>query len=311
MLGINTPNNKRRLAVAGQGVGDGGGGNFLLAIRPPEQIGDEIVIFMDATGPLASLRAQRMDATQDRREFKFLLSAEEGERFRRFVSGQIPVDRGAELGYPVISEYYDTPDRHSYWQKIWGAGNRRRVRSRVYGRPDGLVPPAAFIEIKHKLGGDGVKRRAALSVESLHELSTGRIPAALLESKRSKTDRHVVAELQDLIVERGARPVVQVRYDRMAYDSGPQGRIRITFDTGVCCRFDMKRLVPDDRDFPLSVVGRDIAVVEVKTIGAVPIWLRKATADFRLQVRSMSKYCLALERYDPAVTRTPEAADFR
>ncbi|MEO5916698.1 MAG: polyphosphate polymerase domain-containing protein [Luteolibacter sp.] len=246
-----------------------------------------------------------MDATQDRREFKFLLPAEEGERFRDFVSGEIPVDRGAEDGYPVISEYYDTEDRHSYWQKIWGAGNRRRVRSRVYGRPDGLIPPAAFIEIKHKLDSDGVKRRAALPIESLRELSVGKIPASLLESGRSKADRNVVEELRDLVVRGGARPVVQVRYDRMAYDSGPEGTIRITFDTGLRCRFDLKPLTPDDPDFHLPVVDHEIAVVEVKTIGAVPTWLRDATGKFRLQSQSMSKYCLSLERYDPAITRTP------
>jgi hypothetical protein len=115
----------------------------------------------------------------------------------------------------------------------------------------------------------------------------------------------VVAELNDLVVNGGARPVVQVRYDRMAYDSGPHGTIRITFDTGLCCRFDMKPLVPDDRDFPLAVVDEEVAVVEVKTIGPVPLWLREATARFRLQARSMSKYCLSLERYDPSVTRSP------
>jgi hypothetical protein len=246
-----------------------------------------------------------MDATQDRREFKFLLSAEDGERFREFVSTMVPVDRGAEGGYPVISEYYDTEDRHSYWQKIWGAGNRRRVRARVYGRMDGLVPPAAFIEIKHKLDSDGVKRRAALPIDSLRELSTGKIPTALLESSRSRADRHVVEELKDLVVLGGARPVVQVRYDRMAYDSGPEGTIRVTFDTGLRCRFDLKPLIPDDQDFPLPVVDREIAVVEVKTIGAVPTWLRDGTGKFRLQAQSMSKYCLSLERYDPAVTRAP------
>jgi hypothetical protein len=246
-----------------------------------------------------------MDATQDRRELKFLLSAKEGERFRDFVSERIQVDRGAEDGYPVISEYYDTADRHSYWQKIWGAGNRRRVRTRVYGRPTGLIPPAAFIEIKHKLDGDGVKRRAALPVESLHELSAGRIPEALLESHRTRADQQMVAELRDLVVQSGVRPVVQVRYDRMAYDSGSKGTIRVTFDTGLCCRLDLKPLVPDDRDFPLPVVENDVAVVEVKVIGAVPVWLREATGKFRLQVRSMSKYCSALERYDPVVTRKP------
>lgn len=246
-----------------------------------------------------------MDASQDRREFKFLLPAADGEVFREFIARHIPVDRGAEAGYPVISEYYDTPDRHSYWQKTWGCGNRRRVRSRVYGRPDGLIPPAGFIEIKHKLDGVGVKRRAALPIESLPELASGRIPADLLKPGRSRADQHVVAELRDLVVEGGARPVVQVRYDRMAYDSGRNGTIRVTFDTGLRCRFDLRPLAPDDRDFPLPVVADEIAVVEVKTVGPVPIWLREAAGQFGLHARSMSKYCQSLERFDPAVARFP------
>jgi hypothetical protein len=45
--------------------------------------------------------------------------------------------------------------------------------------------------------------------------------------------------------------------------------------------------------------------VEVKTIGPVPLWLREATGKFRLNTLSMSKYCLSLERYDPAVARHP------
>jgi hypothetical protein len=114
-----------------------------------------------------------------------------------------------------------------------------------------------------------------------------------------------VAELEDIIVRGGARPVVQVRYDRMAYDSGPEGTIRVTFDTGLRCRFDLKPLIPDDPDFHLRVVDRDIAVVEVKTIGSVPTWLRIAAGRFQLQAQSMSKYCQSLERFDPAITKNP------
>lgn len=246
-----------------------------------------------------------MEATQDRREFKFLLPFDEGEIFRDFIAGKIPTDRGAEGGYPVISEYFDTTDRHSYWQKIWGCKNRRRVRARVYGRPDGLIPPAAFIEIKHKSDDVGVKRRAALPIASLVELSCGEIPADLLKPERSRADRHVVEELRDLIIRGGARPVVQVRYDRMAYDSGKDGTIRVTFDSGLRCRFDLRPLVPDDKDFPFPVVDREVAVVEVKTIGPVPLWLREATGKFHLTTLSMSKYCLSLERFDPAVARFP------
>lgn len=205
----------------------------------------------------------------------------------------------------MISEYFDTTDRHSYWQKIWGCKNRRRVRARVYGRPDGLIPPAAFIEIKHKSDDVGVKRRAALPIASLVELSCGEIPADLLKPERSRADRHVVEELRDLIIRGGARPVVQVRYDRMAYDSGKDGTIRVTFDSGLRCRFDLRPLVPDDKDFPFPVVDREVAVVEVKTIGPVPLWLREATGKFHLTTLSMSKYCLSLERFDPAVARFP------
>ena len=242
-----------------------------------------------------------MDATQDRREFKFLLSADQGEAFRGYVASMMPVDRGAEGGYPVISEYYDTADRHSYWQKIFGAGNRRRVRARVYGRPDGEIPAAAFIEIKHKSDEVGVKRRAAVALPSLSELAAGKVPSELLDKQRSLSDRHVAHELEDLVVLEGA----QVRYDRMAYDAGRDGTIRVTFDTGLRCRFDLRPLVAGDEDFPLSVVGDEVAVVEIKTIGAVPVWLREATGRFCLKVRSMSKYCCALERFDPKVARVP------
>jgi hypothetical protein len=55
------------------------------------------------------------------------------------------------------------------------------------------------------------------------------------------------------------------------------------------------------------VVKHEIAVVEVKTIGSVPIWLRKAAGEFQLQAQSMSKYCQSLERFDPAVAKNPEA----
>jgi hypothetical protein len=244
-----------------------------------------------------------MDASQNRREFKFLLTPDEAEAFRIFVAGYIPVDSVAEKGYPVISEYYDTPDRHSYWQKAWGAFNRRRVRARVYGRADGSIPPAGFIEIKHKSYALGVKRRAAVPISELGLLSQGRIPPSLMEPGLQRAVSHVVEELKDLVLRQGARPVVQLRYERVAYDSGPEGAIRITFDTGLRCRFNLKPLVADDHDFQQKVLENDASVVEVKTIGPVPLWLRQSVGRFHLRACGMSKYGHALERFDPAVAR--------
>ena len=70
-----------------------------------------------------------MDASQNRVEFKFVLPPGLGEVVRKRVGEMLVADRGAENGYPVLSEYFDTRERASYWQKQFGVPNRRRVPS--------------------------------------------------------------------------------------------------------------------------------------------------------------------------------------
>lgn len=237
-----------------------------------------------------------MDANQNRREFKFILPPHLGEVVRRRVGEMMQADRGAEDGYPVLSEYYDTTERTSYWQKQFGVPNRRRVRSRVYGRRDGAIPASAFIEVKHKLDGVTVKRRVPVDLHELEGLTTGVIPAARASS--TPADQRVLAEIEDLVNERGSRPVVQIRYHRFAYDSGPEGTIRITFDNEPRCRFRRVALTPDDPDFELPLLEPGSSIMEVKTIGPVPYWFRNLIGEFNLVPRGFSKYTAALELYE-------------
>jgi hypothetical protein len=237
-----------------------------------------------------------MDASQNRREFKFVLPAHLGEVIRQRVGEVMQADRGAEDGYPILSEYYDTSERTSYWQKQFGVANRRRVRSRVYGRRDGGIPASAFIEVKHKLDGVTVKRRVSVNLDELEQLTEGIIPAC--HESTSPADERVLAEIAGLIHENGSRPVVQIRYHRFAYDSGPEGTIRITFDTEPRCRFRRVRLTPDDPDFELPLLEPGASIMEVKTIGPVPYWFRNLIGEFNLVPRGFSKYTAALELYE-------------
>ena len=43
--------------------------------------------------------------------------------------------------YPIVSLYYDSPDRACYWEKVEKYQNRRKMRVRVYGSLDGKLPP--------------------------------------------------------------------------------------------------------------------------------------------------------------------------
>lgn len=232
-----------------------------------------------------------MLASQNRREFKFLLDSQLSEKIKKRVVQNLAEDEHAVGGYPILSEYFDSEDLHNYWQKKLGVPNRRKLRSRLYGREDASIPPTAFIEVKHKLDGVTVKRRMPCAVEQLstvHQLG--------MTGNRNEDDEHIVREVNELVESHG-QPVVQIRYDRFAYDSGPEGRIRITFDENVCCRFDSRPLFPGDRDFDCQLLAPGESIMEVKTIGPVPYWFRQLVGEHRLAPRGFSKYAAAIEQY--------------
>jgi hypothetical protein len=236
-----------------------------------------------------------MDASQNRREYKFVLKPGLETLLRERVSEHLAADIHANDGYPVLSEYFDSPGFATYWQKQLGVPSRRRVRGRLYGRADGSIPATAFIEIKHKLEGTTVKRRVNCGVHDLHVFSGGDLPGDL--ESHSRFEERFIAELEDLVRVQGNRPIVQLRYHRYAYDSGPDGTIRITFDLGLRCRFQMKPMLPDCQDFDLPLLECGAAIMEVKTIGPVPCWFRNLVGEFRLVPRGFSKYGTALELY--------------
>jgi len=237
-----------------------------------------------------------MDATETRREFKFVLKPGLEGDLRTEVEKHLAADSHANEGYPVISEYFDSADRASYWQKQFGVPNRRRVRGRLYGRSDGSIPASAFIEIKHKLDGNTAKRRVCCDIKDLSILSEGRIPDHIETSNR--IGQRIINELEYLIVKQGNRPVVQIRYHRYAYDSGPDSTIRITFDLELHCRFLLKPLQADCTDFDLPLLEPGEAVMEVKTIGPVPHWFRMLVGQHNLVPCGFSKYATALEKYE-------------
>lgn len=246
-----------------------------------------------------------MDASRNRREFKFVLKRGQGELLRGKVAEYLAVDVHANDGYPVLSEYFDSSEFTTYWQKQLGVPNRRRLRGRLYGRPDGSIPPSAFIEIKHKLEGTTVKRRVNCDVDDLSVLSTGALPEDL--ESQSIIDDRTIAEFDELVRAKGNSPIVQIRYHRYAYDSGVDGTIRITFDSDLRCRFHMKPMQPDCKDFDLPLLEPGASIMEVKTVGSVPFWFRNLVGEFHLVPRGFSKYGAALELYklNDKITSTP------
>lgn len=205
--------------------------------------------------------------------------------------------------YPIVSQYYDSKDRDCYWERVRKLRSRRKVRVRFYGCESGQIAPAAFVEVKHKLSGEGGKRRLQVPVEVAQDFVSGNNEALrCLAGGETRAGRMVINEVFDLIERFGHRPSIQIRYDRSAYTT-PDALFRVTFDTNLVCRSGRHNLVPDDQDLRSQIIAPDLAMLEVKSIGAVPYWFREWSGGAKLVRQSFSKYCTALEKHDPVLRK--------
>lgn len=239
----------------------------------------------------------------NRTEYKYLISTDDMEIIQQKLDDVLVVDSlASEDGcYPIITEYFETPDRQCYWEKQRSLASRRKIRVRIYGTEEGKIPPTGFIEIKHKHFGFGAKRRLFLPVKEAIEFADGQY-GLLYDQNRNwtRTEDMMVRELQNLITKHGYEPAIQLRYDRKALMT-PDGQLRITFDTNLRCRSNLLTLEADDSRFEDYIIPPDTVVLEVKSIGPVPYWFRCFGAEFKLVRRGFSKFCTAMEQVDPVL----------
>jgi hypothetical protein len=238
----------------------------------------------------------------DRFEMKFVISREQRSALMPHLLPHLRADENAGDGafYPIVSLYYDTPERDCYWEKVTGQRSRRKMRVRVYGSSDGKLPPTSFLEVKHKCEGRGVKRRLRIPLAEALRVARGQPTELPLKP----ADCALVSEVQKLVHERGFQPVCCMRYDRQAFaDRDPESDLRITFDTGIGYRTDELIPVPDDRRFSSFLLTAGESVMEVKVTGAVPYWLTRMLGEHRCILQGYSKYSNALEAGDPVLKR--------
>jgi SPX domain protein involved in polyphosphate accumulation len=233
----------------------------------------------------------------DRFEMKFVIDAPKRAALMAKLDPHLRPDANADetAYYPIVSLYYDNPERDCYWEKIRGLRSRRKLRVRVYGSLDGGLPPTSFIEVKHKQEGRGVKRRVQMTYTEALRVGQGHWPEGV---HLRETDKRTIEEIHDLLNRRNFRPVMVMRYDRRAYAAvDPASDLRITYDTGIAYRMDNLNPVPDDRDFSPRdyMYPDDISVLEVKVTGTIPYWLSRLIAETGCRLQSHSKYCNALE----------------
>ncbi|MBM3868044.1 MAG: polyphosphate polymerase domain-containing protein [Verrucomicrobia bacterium] len=235
-------------------------------------------------------------------EHKFLIDdARRSELLARFADRLRPDTAGGADGrYPVVSLYCDTPDRRCHWEAWRGVPSRRKLRVRLYGTRDGLIPPATFVEVKHRDGREGAKRRVPLPTAAALAVVGG----AEVTSP-DPADERILAEIRAMVARDGFAPACVIRYDRVAYRyCDPRGAelLRVTFDQRIVARFDRLTPTAEDDGCDRAVLPAGTAVMEVKGSTAVPYELAAWLGAAGLHPRPFSKYsaCTNLPAETPA-----------
>lgn len=185
----------------------------------------------------------------------------------------------------VMSVYLDTADFRLIRQSLDAKVYKEKLRIRSYG-----IPPAGasvFFEIKKKYKGVVYKRRLTMSLaEALHYLQTGIAPC----------DTQIMREIDYAMqLYHNPQPVMLLAYERDAYFAENVPDLRITFDTGV--RYRATELSLSSGDAGTVILPPDKVIMEIKTNGAMPLWLADTLDDLHIYPSRFSKYGTAYQHH--------------
>ena len=184
----------------------------------------------------------------------------------------------------VMSLYLDTPDHRIIRNSLEAVDYKEKLRMRSYGtaKADSTV----FLELKKKIGGVVYKRRAAMTLaEAERYLHTGIKP---FESQ-------IMSEI-DWAMRLYGRPkgAMMIACEREAWFDEEHPDLRLTFDRNIRCRETDLRL--DRGSAGISLLPKDAVLLEIKTAGAMPLWLANALDTGEILPGSFSKYGAAYTR---------------
>lgn len=214
--------------------------------------------------------------TFKRVEKKYRVDQREKDALLAEIGGQlIPDPHGRST---ICSIYLDTPDFLLIRNSIDARTYKEKLRLRSYGTPDKNAK--VFLEIKKKYKGVVYKRRISMRLNQAQDyLSLG------IRPEESQIMEEIDYAMQFY---RRPSPSMFIAYERDAYYVKGLPNLRLTFDSSL--RYRTNDLNLENGSNGKSILGSDEYILEIKTDGAMPLWLSHALAKLNILPSSFSKY---------------------
>ncbi len=216
-----------------------------------------------------------------RYELKYMLDGKQKEYLLSVIAPYMALDRYGRT--TVRNIYYDTQHYQLIRRSIEKPVYKEKLRLRSYCQVASDAP--VFVELKKKYKGVVYKRRIAMPEADALAWLQGELPGP--DSQIGREIDYFCQFYQTL------QPRVFLSYDREAYYSLTGSDLRITFDENILCRRDGLSLsLPPDGT---SLLQPKKCLMEVKTGGALPLWLTQALTRQHIYKTSFSKYGTAYQ----------------
>ena len=215
-------------------------------------------------------------------EKKYLLSESQYESlFRRIGTHLKPDEYGRST---VLSLYLDTPDHRIIRTSLEAVDYKEKLRLRSYGTA--TSDSTVFLELKKKFEGIVYKRRVAMTLaEAEQYLQTGVKPF----------QNQIMSEIDWSMTLYGKpRGAMIIACEREAWFDEEHPDLRLTFDRNIRYRETELRL--DSGSAGINLLPENTVLLEIKTAGAMPLWLADALDAEGILPGSFSKYGAAYMR---------------
>lgn len=171
--------------------------------------------------------------------------------------------------------YFDTLNNDLIINSLEKPVFKDKFRIRSYGIPKDN--DYVFLEMKTKYKGVVGKRRIKIKLNEIDDY---------LENNK-ETNNEILKEIQYYYKYYNLKKVIYIAYDRESYKGIYDNDLRITFDCNLRSR--RTQLYFEDKNM-IKYFKEDYYIMEIKTLGAIPLWLARILSELKIFPTSFSKY---------------------
>lgn len=218
-------------------------------------------------------------------EKKYIITRDQYLKLKEEIKDKMKEDEHGKS--TICNIYFDTEQyeliRHSITKPVY----KDKIRLRSYNIP--TLESTIYLEIKRKCDGVVSKRRIEMTLNNFYEQ---------LENDKAENSQ-VKKELDYYFSHYNLKPTMFLSYYRRAYYDKENQDFRITFDSNIIARnYDLEI---EKGNFGTNILEEDKYIMEIKTLGAIPIWFVKLLDELKICPCGFSKYG---EAYTQLVLKT-------